>query len=186
VRPVPHRTCGGGTCPRPPSANGRPRSVPVEAAARGGGGVKAPFVWFGLPDRVASKIGDHGDCWVWTAATTNGYGVVQAEPGSRRIVRAHRLVYELLVSPIPDGLQLDHLCRNRACVNPEHLEPVTRKENILRGTAPSAVHARKEACPQGHPYDRTVTRRGTTERRCSVCERTRARAGYHRRKEVPR
>lgn len=102
----------------------------------------------------------------------------------RRVVRAHRLVYELLVGPIPDGLQLDHLCRNRGCVRPDHLEPVTRRTNILRGTGPSAIHARKTQCPHGHPYDRTVTRRGTTERRCSTCENARGRARYHRSKEV--
>ena len=76
-------------------------------------------------------------CWLWTGATTpGGYGrltVGSQIDGTRRQVRAHRRSYERLVGPIPDGLDLDHLCRTPGCVNPEHLEPVTRRENIRRG-----------------------------------------------------
>jgi HNH endonuclease len=74
---------------------------------------------------------DLGPCWLWTAATNYGYGVFRID---RRSIYAHRYAYELLVGPIPDGLQLDHLCRVPPCVNPTHLEPVTHRENILRGT----------------------------------------------------
>lgn len=82
------------------------------------------------------KNPDGSGCWIWTGAlTTNGYGQVR---WGDRTLRAYRLVYELLVGPIPDGLQLDHLCRNRRCVNPAHLEPVTQWENWARGMAPSA------------------------------------------------
>jgi len=85
-----------------------------------------------LPVRIASKIAVMEDgCWVWTAALNNGgYGLVRLDGRTRR---AHRVVYELLVGPIPEGLELDHLCRNHACVNPDHLEPVTHGENIRRG-----------------------------------------------------
>lgn len=101
--------------------------------------------------RVAAKIDDTAgpdECWLWKASTTTlGYGQVQFEG---RLRRAHRVVFETLVGPIPPGLQLDHLCRNPGCVNPAHLEPVTPRENTLRGLAPSAVNSRKIHCPQGH------------------------------------
>jgi hypothetical protein len=78
---------------------------------------------------------------------------------------AHRVIYEYLVGPIPDGLSIDHLCRVRHCVNPAHLEPVTHRENVLRGQAPTAVNGRKTRCKRGHEFNRTV-RNG---RRCYTC-----------------
>src|SRR5580698_2584776 len=69
-------------------------------------------------------------CWNWKGGKTNGYGCFQI---AKVNFRAHRLAYELLRGPIPTGLHLDHLCRNRSCVNPDHLEPVTQRENTLRG-----------------------------------------------------
>lgn len=102
-----------------------------------------------LPERFRSKFGiDERGCWVWTANTVNGgYGRVRL---NGRMILSHRLAYEALSGPIPDGLQLDHLCRNRACCNPEHLEPVTNRENVMRGVRPA--QAREQM--RGHAYSR--------------------------------
>ena len=85
------------------------------------------------------------------------------------MVMAHRAAYEVRIGPIPDGMVIDHLCRNRACINPAHMEPVTNRENVLRGTGPSAQHARKTHCNYGHAYDdqNTMHRRG--RRHCRKC-----------------
>lgn len=122
-----------------------------------------------LPDRVRSKIQvDEAGCWVWTASMYNGgYGRIRFE---KKDYVAHRLVYELLVSQIPAGLQLDHLCRVRTCVNPAHLEPVTCRENLMRGETHAAANAAKTHCVHGHALegDNLVMRRGyRTCRRCA-------------------
>jgi len=90
-------------------------------------------------ERFWSKVEKTVSCWLWTASTRRGYGqfVINNKP-----TPAHRFAYEQLVGDIPRGLQLDHLCRVRNCVNPEHLEPVTSRENILRGEGICAVAAR--------------------------------------------
>mgnify|MGYP001608583411 CR=1 FL=1 len=83
-----------------------------------------------LDERFWAKVLVGDGCWDWQASKTpGGYGSFRA---ADRTVCAHRFSYELLVGPIPEGLDLDHLCRNKGCVNPEHLEPVTRRENMLR------------------------------------------------------
>ena len=90
-------------------------------------------------------------CWNWGGyRTKNGYGAFNGGP-SNRTVLAHRWSYEHHRGAIGDGLTIDHLCRNRACVNPLHLEAVSMQINVLRGDGPAARNARKEACPQGHP-----------------------------------
>lgn len=89
-------------------------------------------------EKVDTSAGPLG-CWPWTASgSRDGYGQFSADG---RGVRAHRFAYELLVGPIPEGLQLDHLCRNPGCVNPAHLEPVTGWENTMRGNTPAAINA---------------------------------------------
>lgn len=118
-------------------------------------------------------------CWIWTAvADSKGYGVLGVEGKNQK---AHRLVHEMFKGPIPDGLHLDHLCRNRLCVNPDHLEPVTRRENILRGYGSAAQNARKDCCKNGHPFDEQNTRlqplaSGGVARICRRCKREEMRA----------
>ena len=124
-----------------------------------------------LPDRFHQKyaIDTASGCWQWTAATTTGYGRVKWHGV---VHTAHRLAYEHYVGDIPDGLEIDHLCRNRGCINPAHLEPVSRRENILRGISPSAIGARVTHCPKGHPYDEANTYTTPSGRRhCRECNR---------------
>lgn len=123
-------------------------------------------------ERFRSKYTiETGGCWVWTAYRNDaGYGIFRV---GQRNQKAHRVSYELHVGPIPDGLQLDHLCRNRGCVNPAHLEPVTSKVNTERGDR----HLTSGLCPKcGRPYDREYQRpSGHLKRHCSPC-----RAEYQR------
>lgn len=123
--------------------------------------------------RFWAKVDAGGDCWDWTAGgIPNGYGMFRAWP-DRNQVLVHRLVWEMLVGPIPAGFEIDHLCRNRRCVNPDHLEPVAQRENLMRSGAWSAVNARKIACAQGHPYTAENTRIYRGRRHCRACDRAR-------------
>ena len=119
-------------------------------------------------ERFDEKVERTPDCWLWNATRNNqGYG--QFWDGEDTVL-AHRWSYEHFVAPIPVGLVLDHLCRTPACVNPNHLEPVTQHENILRGTAPAAQHARKTHCQRGHEFDEANTYRDPRGRRtCRTC-----------------
>ena len=102
-----------------------------------------------LPVRIVEKIAMGAECWLWLGAvSSSGYGRTTM---NGRGAPAHRVVYEALLGPIPDGMTLDHLCRNRLCVRPDHLEPVTMRENTLRGVGPTAVNAAKTHCAKGHP-----------------------------------
>lgn len=129
------------------------------------------------------EIGGPEDCWLWTGRTNKGgYGRLYHD-GSLWVT--HRLAYTFWLGAVPEGLVLDHLCRVRNCVNPAHLEPVTDRENVLRGVGPSAVHARKTHCIHGHEFTPENTRilpRG--ERVCLACHRERGRALWRRRKSA--
>ncbi len=125
-------------------------------------------------DRIVDKVVITDTCWLWpTKPNSKGY-CYTLEDG--RQLRAHRYVYEALVGPIPDGLVLDHLCFVTTCVNPDHLEPVTARENALR--ARHWPNAEKTHCAHGHPYDEANTfvwkRNGW--RACKTCHRERRRA----------
>ncbi len=125
-------------------------------------------------------VGD--GCWGWIGTRNNrGYGRYRAVRGSNREVVAHRIAYEMVIGAVPDGLQLDHLCRNRGCVNPWHLEPVTCRENLMRGVGFSAVNAMKTHCPEGHEYTAAntyinVRRYGRHCRTCAMLYQRRLRA----------
>lgn len=116
-------------------------------------------------------------CWVYTGyIKPEGYGEGYLN-GAK--VYVHRVAYENLVGPIPEGLQLDHLCRNRACFNPLHLEPVTSRENTMRGENWSAKRAVQTECLRGHAFtDENTYVRPNGTRWCKECGRARSR-GYH-------
>lgn len=129
-------------------------------------------------------------CWLWTGPTKGGYGQITTggtpNPvnggGPKMTVQVHRLVYAWANGPIPPGLQIDHLCMVKGCVNPRHLEAVTPGENVRRAHIALGIGMGKTHCPQGHPYDEANTRTwesppgsGYWHRGCRACHRERAR-----------
>ncbi len=124
-------------------------------------------------DKVA-PFSSFEECWVWIAGKhTAGYGRIRL---SNRVLYAHRVSYELVLGEIPAGLQLDHLCRNRVCVNPAHLEAVPQRVNLLRGESFSAQNYVKTRCISGHIFDSDNTYTSPDGRRhCRTCQRVRVR-----------
>ena len=127
-----------------------------------------------LLERLLQKTDRSGECWLWTASlTTRGYGKVRV---NGRYCTAHRVAYELLLGPVPEGLELDHLCRVRRCINPAHLEAVTHQENVLRGASNVAVLSQQTECLRGHPFDEANTFVNSFGSRvCRTCKRERNR-----------
>ena len=123
--------------------------------------------------RFWSKVGFDESCWIWNGSG-NGTGYGSFWDGARTVY-AHRWSYEFCVRPIPVGLQIDHLCRVRSCVNPEHLEPVTPQTNTLRGVGLTAQNAVKTHCIRGHPYNEANTYYEKKGRQCRVCTKLRSR-----------
>jgi hypothetical protein len=122
-------------------------------------------------DRFWAKVTQDGDCWVWTSAQRRGYGYFRLRGAN---VPAHRWAYEAMIAPIPAGLQIDHLCRNRLCVNPYHLEPVTAKVNIQRREEARVAAGMPTHCARGHEFtpENTLVKTGNNGKRaCRTCHR---------------
>jgi hypothetical protein len=120
-----------------------------------------------LADHVA--LDAESDCWLWTGRLDkDGYGVVGHKGADRR---AHRASYEALRGSIPPGLVIDHLCRVRNCINPDHMEPVTNAVNVLRGEGWAAKQARQTSCKRGHPFAGANLFYCRGSRRCRACHR---------------
>jgi len=132
-------------------------------------------------DRFWSKVNKTDSCWEWTSSkNSSGYGYFGIS--SDNVVRAHRFSYEHYKGKIPKGLTIDHLCRNRKCVNPEHLEAVTQQENIRRGE--TGLHNRiKSHCQHGHGYTKENTYVYYGKRNCRIC---RSKYGLEYRKNNPK
>lgn len=134
-------------------------------------------------ERFWAQVAKTATCWIWTGhRNPGGYGITCFE---RKNQGAHRIAYQLRVGEIPDGLVLDHLCRNPSCVRPDHLEAVTYRTNTLRGVGPAARNAAATHCHRGHPFDGENTRitpSGT--RSCRTCARERTRARRQKQREA--
>lgn len=134
-------------------------------------------------ERLECKISPEPNtgCWLWLGYCEQGYGRLSSNAAIDGDRQVHRVTYRLLRGEIPEGLELDHLCRVRCCVNPDHLEPVTKQVNIQRGLAGKRGGERMRArthCPQGHPYsdENTQVRRG--KRECITCVKDRSAAAW--------
>lgn len=138
-----------------------------------------------LAERLMARVTlTEAGCWMWTGSLRDGYGQIWTSvdaAGHRQLLDTHRASYELARGPIPEGMDLDHRCHNadaicaggpdcphRACVNPEHLEPATRRVNVLRGRGLAAQNARKTRCKAGHRFGDERYPNGS--RRCVVCD----------------
>lgn len=151
-----------------------------------------------LEERFWAKVQKTDGCWLWTGnISPEGYGRIGELP--RRTAHAHRVAYELLIGPIPDGLKLDHLCHNadltcpggdaclhRRCVNPNHLEAVTLRENNLRGLGLAARKSQQTHCVNGHPFDllNTYYRPDDGTRMCRACHKERRQQRARRKREA--
>lgn len=157
-------TCRREGCDKPPVKCGYCTPSHYATARRSGEYVARTEV-----ERFWQKVDvEPAQCWTYTGTLITGYGqfCLSSSRAHMKRMPAHRYAWELLVGPIPEGLQLDHLCKNRACVNPDHLEVVDARTNILRSAAASALNARKTHCKHGH-RDWHVLPSG--ERGCREC-----------------
>jgi len=131
--------------------------------------------------RFSSKyIVSENGCWEWRGHTCKGYGGFSFQG---KEIQAHCFSYEYFKGPIPKGLHLDHLCRNRKCINPDHLEPVTPRENLRRGESPNWKTNREGRCKHGHDMSNPKIRKNGTKT-CRECANQRWRESYYRRKEM--
>ena len=139
-----------------------------------------------VKDYLLSKIIKKEGCWEYQGSTVRGYCRIQLKGIGHQ---AHRVSYETFIGEIPEGLTIDHLCENKICINPDHLEAVTMKVNVLRGTAVSAINARKTHCNKGHEFSgrnlvmKKKSKSSGMERVCRICKNSRQ-IEYNRRKAV--
>ena len=151
-----------------PSKPRRGRELPINLSSR-----EAERFWLFVEEQPSG-------CWEWIGSrdVRHGYGHYPVCRARWSNLRAHRVAWTLLRGPLPLDITIDHLCRNRACVNPDHLEPVTNRENILRGESPTAINARKTHCKRGHEFTEENSRTKDGRRECRVCIRIRQRVQW--------
>jgi hypothetical protein len=129
-----------------------------------------------LFERLVRRVDFDGPCWEWTGARTkDGYGLIGLGGRVDGLGYTHRVMWEALVGPIPAGLDIDHLCRVRHCCNPDHLDPVSRLENVRRGIGP-ALKRGVTHCQRGHRFTPENTIQSPRQRRCRTCHNARNRA----------
>jgi hypothetical protein len=180
-RRYPPHPCSIAGCPRRSVAFGLCSAHRRAQVAYGDPLIRKNLRLVPLETRLWSRIKRQGarDCWPWLGTLTRwGYGKIEINGKTRHV---HRVVYELLVGPIPDGMDIDHLCHgpdcepgphcpHRSCENPAHMEPVTTGENVRRGFSLSSVNREKTHCPRGHPYSAENTRLNSRGQRvCRTC-----------------
>lgn len=167
-----NRTCTVQDCQRPYKARGWCHTH-YEAERRNGRIAVAERLptW----ERFCANVDFFGDCWQYDPRKISpvGYGIFSV---NRQQIGAHRYIWETLVGKIPENMQIDHMCRNRGCVNPDHMEVVTLAENVLRGEGVTAKNARKTHCVRNHEFTEENTRyrigpNGKTWRKCRACAR---------------
>jgi len=132
-----------------------------------------------LADRFWAKVTKTPSCWLWTGAKVDGYGVIKV---AGQTLYAHRVAHELLKGPIPEGKQIDHVCRNRACVrqDAEHCEAVTQQVNIARAVA---LRPKQTHCLRGHEYTEANTLRHRNGRACRACHNAKMRKRRRRERQ---
>jgi hypothetical protein len=138
--------------------------------------------WPKEEERFWSRVERTPTCWLWRGALRRGYGNFSA---GGEVMAVHRYSWERANGPIPDGLQIDHICRVRNCVRPSHLRVVDQRTNVLAGIAPTAENARKTHCPKGHEYTRRWNGRMGWQRVCTTCRSENARRRYQAAKSCP-
>lgn len=119
-------------------------------------------------DVMADKVLIGDDCWEWIGfRNQKGYGIVNRDGKMRK---AHRVIYEFFEGEVGQGQELDHLCRNHACVRPDHLESVDHGKNVRRGNAHAGINSRKTHCVRGHEFTEANTILRSDGRECRICK----------------